>query len=61
MPGSRDVRVYTGTVIWDGTKLVGEPAGILSAKDQHDGVAFMTTNGTSSFESAAKFEWLIIL
>jgi hypothetical protein len=26
------VRVYTGTVIWDGTKLVGEPAGILRRK-----------------------------
>lgn len=43
-----------GTVVWDGTQLVGKPAGIRSAKDQHDGVAFATTNGEFSFESTAK-------
>jgi alpha-L-rhamnosidase len=43
-----------GTVIWDGAKLVGKPAGILSAEDQPGGVAFKTTNGAFEFESAAK-------
>lgn len=52
-----------GTVVWDGAKLVGKrkPAGILSAKDQPNGVAFTTTNGEFSFESVAKSEWLAIL
>ena len=50
-----------GTEIWDGAKLVGKHAGVLSAKDQHDGVAFTTTNGEFSFESTAKSEWLAIL
>ena len=50
-----------GTVIWDGAKLVGKPAGVLSAEDQPNGVAFKTTNGVFEFESAAKSDWLAIL
>ena len=43
-----------GTIVWDGTKLVGTPAGITSAKDMPEGVAFETTNGVFAFESSAK-------
>ena len=32
----------------------GKPAGILSAKDQPEGVAFTTTNGAFEFVSTAK-------
>jgi alpha-L-rhamnosidase len=44
------VRLH-GAVVWDGTKLVGEPAGIVGAVDTPDGVAFSTTNGAFAFES----------
>ena len=47
-----------GTEIWDGAKLVGKPAGVVSARDQPQGVAFTTTNGLFEFESTAKPEWL---
>ena len=40
-------------MIWNGAKLVGKPAGVLSAKDQLEGVAFRTTNGAFEFESTA--------
>lgn len=43
-----------GTVIWDGARLVGKPAGIVGAVDQLHGVSFKTTNGMFEFESAAK-------
>ena len=42
-----------GTVIWDGSKLVGKPEGIVSAADQAGGVAFTTTNGAFAFEGTA--------
>ena len=47
-----------GTVVWDGTKLVGTPAGITGAKDMPEGVAFETTNGVFAFESSAKLSEL---
>jgi hypothetical protein len=50
-----------GSVVWDGAKLVGKPAGILSAKDQPGGIVLSTTNGDFDFESTAKSERLTIL
>ena len=41
-----------GQRIWDGAKLLGTPAGILSAQDGRDGVAFTTTNGMFEFVSS---------
>jgi hypothetical protein len=41
-----------GQKIWDGAKLLGTPAGILSAQDGRDGVAFTTTNGMFEFVSS---------
>jgi alpha-L-rhamnosidase len=43
-----------GAVIWDGSRLLGEPAGVVGAMDQRHGVSFRTTNGVFEFESAAK-------
>eukprot|EP01052_Picozoa_sp_SAG31_P006636 SAG31_NODE_307_length_17957_cov_5.236645_8_plen_132_part_00 len=40
-----------GKIVWDGSKLVGKPPGILSAKDQATGVMFATLNGKFEFES----------
>ena len=42
-----------GKEIWDGTKLVGATAGILSAKDEREGIVFGTTNGVFEFVSRA--------
>eukprot|EP01052_Picozoa_sp_SAG31_P029236 SAG31_NODE_2889_length_4948_cov_1.893586_3_plen_141_part_00 len=60
-PASKATVTLGGTKIWDGAKLVGKPAGILSATDQPDGVAFKTTNGVFAFESYATTEWMAIL
>ena len=43
-----------GKKIWDGTKLVGATEGILSAKDQQNGVEFTTTNGKFEFVSTSE-------
>lgn len=45
-----------GVLVWDGAKLVGKPAGILSAEDGIDGVTFKTENGAFDFESTVKSE-----
>ena len=45
-----------GKQIWDGTKLVGTHAGILSAKDERKGIVFGTTNGVFDFVSRALTE-----
>jgi len=42
-----------GKEIWDGTKLVGTTAGIMSAEDGREGVTFATTNGVFEFVSRA--------
>ena len=42
-----------GEKIWDGAKLLGTHAGILSAQDGRDGVIFTTTNGKFEFVSSA--------
>ena len=60
-PAAVAVVKLAGTVVWDGNKLVGKPGGIVSAVDQPEGVAFVTTNGAFDFESTAKSEWLAIL
>ena len=41
-----------GHMIWDGAKLLGAPAGILSAQDGRDGVAFTTISGVFEFVSS---------
>jgi hypothetical protein len=53
-PAAAAIVKLGGTVIWDGTALVGKPAGVVSAEDQSHGVAFKTTNGVFEFESAIK-------
>ena len=52
-PSAAAVVKLHGSVVWDGAKLVGRPAGIVSAVDTPDGVSFSTTNGAFSFESKA--------
>jgi alpha-L-rhamnosidase len=41
-----------GSVVWDGTAVVGKHAGIAGAVGHEDGVAFATSNGEFAFESA---------
>jgi hypothetical protein len=41
-----------GTAVWDGTKMVGNPLGILSAKDTPGGVAFEVV-GSAAFAFSA--------
>lgn len=50
-PSARASIALGGKEIWDGAKLVGTPAGILSAKDVRAGVEFDTTNGVFHFVS----------
>jgi hypothetical protein len=52
-PAAAAVVKLHGVIVWDGTKLVGRPAGLLGAVDTNDAVAFSTTNGGFSFESVA--------
>ena len=50
----RDPNPGFGSLHWDGTKLVGATEGIVSAKDQQNGVEFTTTNGKFEFVSTSE-------
>ena len=52
-PAATALITLGGEKIWDGAKLLGTHAGILSAQDGRDGVIFTTTNGKFEFVSSA--------
>ena len=56
-PGGRAARTVVsedwegGTVVWDGTKLVGDVPGVLAARDTAEGIEFNVTNGRFRFSA----------
>ena len=52
-PAATALITLGGERVWDGAKLLGTHAGILSALDGRDGVTFSTTNGKFEFVSSA--------
>jgi hypothetical protein len=50
---TKPVVTESGVVIWDGTKLVGKPAGINVGRNTAYGMEFNISNGAFSFNATA--------